>query len=64
MKYKIGLVKTLIDRVYKINNTWIGFHKDIIELKNVLNKNAYPPEITDKCILNYLNKQTNLTSQR
>ena len=58
MKYKIGLVKTLIDRVYKINNTWIGFHKDIIELKNFLSKNAYPPEITDKCIFNYLNKQT------
>ena len=23
--YKLGLVRTLEDRVYKINNTWLGF---------------------------------------
>ena len=26
--YKRGLVKTLIDRTFKINNTWLGFHDD------------------------------------
>ena len=31
--YKIGLVKTLIDRIFKINNTWLGFHKSIMTLK-------------------------------
>jgi len=51
IKYKLGLVKTLLDRIYKINNTWIGFHEDIVKLKNCLNKNAYPTEITDKCQL-------------
>ena len=24
-KYKNGLIKTLLDRCYKFNNTWIGF---------------------------------------
>ena len=28
-KYKNGLIKTLLDRCYKINNTWIGFDKDL-----------------------------------
>ena len=27
--YKRGLVKTLIDRTFKINNMWLGFHNDI-----------------------------------
>ena len=27
--YKMGLVRTLVDRVYKINNSWLGFHKDV-----------------------------------
>ena len=25
--YKMGLIKTLVDRAYKINNTWLGFHE-------------------------------------
>ena len=31
-KYKLGLIKTLIDRGYKINNTTRGFHNDIKNL--------------------------------
>ena len=31
LSYKIGLIRTLIDRVFKINNTWLGFHKDIMK---------------------------------
>ena len=27
--YKAGLISTLIDRAYKINNTWLGLHEDI-----------------------------------
>jgi len=26
--YKLGLVRTLVDRIFKINNTWVGFHLD------------------------------------
>ena len=31
--YKKGLVKTLIDRFFYLNNTWDGFHLDPEELK-------------------------------
>ena len=30
--YKLGLIRTLVDRTYKINNTWVGFHEDIKKL--------------------------------
>ena len=28
--YKLGLIRMLVDRTYKINNTWIGFHEKVI----------------------------------
>ena len=40
--YKLGLIKTLVDWMYKINNSWTGFDKDIKDLKNILQKNQYP----------------------
>ena len=30
--YKLGLECTLVDRIFKINNTWAGFHLDIYNL--------------------------------
>ena len=48
--YKIGLTKCLMDRAYKINNTWPGFHDDVSKIKDVLKKNSYPPFILDKII--------------
>ena len=41
-KYKLGLIKTLIDRAYKINNTTQGFHNDIKNLSEILKRNMYP----------------------
>ena len=35
-KYKLGLIKTVIDRTYKINNTTQGFHNDIKNLSEIL----------------------------
>ena len=29
LNYKLGLIRTLVDRVYKINNSWVGFHLDV-----------------------------------
>ena len=54
--YKVGLVKTLVDRAYKINNTWHGFHKDIESLVITLKKNFFPAKIIDPIIKHYLDK--------
>ena len=55
--YKIVLIKCLIDRAYKINNTWPGFHDDDVpKIKDVLKRNSYPPFILDKIIKAYIDK--------
>ena len=36
--YKVGLIRTLVDRAYKINNTWLGLHEDITKLMEILKK--------------------------
>ena len=54
--YKLGLVKTLIDRIFKINNTWLGFHKDIQKLFVILRKNLYPEHVLNSIIHRYISK--------
>ena len=27
--YKLGVIRSLVERAYKMNNTWLGFHEDI-----------------------------------
>ena len=54
--YKIGLIKCLIDRTYKINNTWPGYHDDVSKIKDALKRNCYPPFVLDKIIKAYINK--------
>ena len=54
--YKTGLIKCLIDRTYKINNSWPGFHDDIPKIKDVLKTNSYPPFILNKIIKAYITK--------
>ena len=49
--YKIGLIKCLIDKLFK---TWNSFHNDIENIKSNLIKNAYPPFLIDKVIKKYL----------
>lgn len=40
-------IKTLVDRAYKINNTWLGFHVDIDKLTDILKKkNLFPAHLT------------------
>ena len=48
--YKVGLIKTLVDRAYKINNTWLGFHEDINKLTDILKKNLFPAHLIEKII--------------
>lgn len=41
MLHKIGVVRTLIIRVFEINNTWLGFHDDIKKLVLILCINVF-----------------------
>ena len=44
----------LVDRTFKINNTWNGFHNNIKELTNVLGKNQFPSSLVNKTVKHYL----------
>ena len=59
MNYKLGLVRILLDRVYKINNSWVGFHLDVKKLIFLLRKNCFPSWVIDKIIHRYLSKKMN-----
>ena len=52
--YKNSLLRTLIDRIFRINNTWKGFHHDIGKLKYTLQKNEYPIKLINSYIYKYL----------
>ena len=54
--YKNGLVKTLVDRTFKINNNWFSFDTDLKNLHSTLCKNLFPPKLIDKVVLTYLDK--------
>ena len=60
--YKLGLIRTLVDRTYKINNTWIGFHEDIKKLLLILRKNLFPSHIVERVIKQYITKTQTLSN--
>lgn len=54
--YKLGLITTLIDRVYKICHDRMTFNFEIRKVKEYLCKNTFPPHLIDKQIKKYLKK--------
>ena len=54
--YKLGLIRTLVDRTYKINSTWAGFHKDIKYLTQILKKNLFPTHLIERVINQYVTR--------
>ena len=52
--HKKSLIKTLIDRTFRVCSTWLSFHYDILKLKSVLQKNEFPLKLIDKSINKYL----------
>ena len=53
--YKMGLIKTLIDRSFKICYNWMSFHLEVEKIKKLLAKNAYPTNTIDNVVKKYLN---------
>ena len=54
--YKLGLISTLIDRIYKISMNREIFNFEFKKVKEFLGKNAYPPHLVDKQLKRYLRK--------
>ena len=56
--YKTGLVKCLVDRIYKINNSKEGLEADIKEMSHTLQKNHFPSRMIDKITKKYLQSKS------
>ena len=53
-QYKLRLISTLLDRAFKINNTWKGLHHDFQQLSVILQKNCFPSNIINNKIKMFL----------
>ena len=60
LSYKIGLVKTLIHRAFKICSNWCLFQDEVHNIKKCLEKNSYQMNFIDREIKAYLGKQLNI----
>ena len=58
LSYKIGVIRTLVDRAFKINNTWRGFHTDTQQLSCILMKNCFPGNIAQRVVINTFTRST------
>ena len=47
--------RTLVDRIFKISNTWAGFHLDINNLTKTLRKNSFPSSVIENVVRKFLN---------
>lgn len=52
--YKLGSVRTLVDKTSKIN-TWVGFHLDISNLAKTLRRNLFHSNVTKNVVRKFLN---------
>ena len=52
----MGLIRTLVDRAYKINNTWLGLQEDITKLMDILKKNLLPAHLIERVVNRYVTR--------
>ena len=55
LKHKIGLVYTLLRRIFTIVSDFSKFHFGVETLKKTLHKNAYLTKFVDKCLAKFVN---------
>ena len=51
--YKVGLIRTLVDTAYKINNTWLGLHVNLLKLMDILKENLFPAHLIERIVNRY-----------
>lgn len=55
MRYKTGIIKTLLHRASLISSSWIIFNNEVNRLKQILVNNGYPLFVIDKQVNNFMN---------
>ena len=62
MSYKIGLIRCLIHRAFKISGSYIIFHNELKKIKILQQKNMYPKSVIDNQIKTFPDKQFTVDS--
>ena len=50
--------------MYRNNNSWAGFDKDLKDLKNILQKNQYPLKLIEHIVESYLSDKINCRNEK
>ena len=50
--------------MYRINNSWTGFDKDLRYLKKIIQKNQYPLQMIDHIVKSYLKDKINCRNEK
>ena len=59
---KFGLIRTLIDRAYKISSTLLGFNKEVKTLSYIFKKSQYPEGLINTVLNKYLDNISKSTA--
>ena len=62
VSYKIGLIRCLIHRAFKISSSYMIFDIELEKIKILLQKNMYPKSVIDNQIKTFLDKQFTVDS--
>jgi predicted GIY-YIG superfamily endonuclease len=54
-KYKLGVVKTMLNRAYKISSTYEALHSELDRLRQLFTNNNYPMKVIETEINRFLN---------
>ena len=57
--YKVGLIRILLDRAYKINSSLLLFNNDVKNLTHIFKRNQCPENLVNKVIKAYLDNNVN-----
>ena len=57
LNYKIGLIKSLVNRAFNISSIWELIHTELAKIKYCQLSNDYPSGIIDSCINSFLTKK-------
>lgn len=59
-RYKIGVIKTMINRAYLICSTYQSLHQELERLQQLFTNNKFPLDLVQKEINRYLEKKSSL----
>ena len=57
-EYEVGLIFTLLFPTFSIVSDFSRFYSEVCHLKKILKKNAFPINLIDSCIKNFLKKNS------